>query len=61
MKISLYSISSSSSGNCYVVSNGETAILSDCGISLKRIESGLSELGIGPVGALLISHAHSTT
>lgn len=59
MKISLYSISSSSSGNCYAVSNGETAILSDCGISLKRIESGLSELGIGPVGALLISHAHS--
>ena len=59
MKISLYSISSSSSGNCYAVSNGETAILSDCGISLKRIESGLSKLGIGPVGALLISHAHS--
>ena len=59
MKISLYSISSSSSGNCYAVSSGETAILSDCGISLKRIESGLSALGIGPVGALLISHAHS--
>lgn len=59
MKLSLYSLSSSSSGNCYAVSDGETAILSDCGISLKRISSGLSELGITPPSALLISHAHS--
>mgnify|MGYP002517883140 FL=1 len=59
MKLSLYSISSSSSGNCYAVSSGETSILSDCGISLKKITSGLSELGVGSLGALLISHAHS--
>ena len=58
MNISLYSIASSSSGNCYAVSDGETAILSDCGISLKRILSGLSSLGVPQIKALLITHAH---
>ncbi len=58
MNISLYSIASSSSGNCYAVSDGKTAILSDCGISLKRILSGLSSLDIPQIKALLITHAH---
>lgn len=59
MNISLYSIASSSSGNCYAVSYGKTAILSDCGISLKKITAGLALLGIEKIDALLITHAHN--
>ena len=35
------SLASSSHGNCYVVSDGETAILLECGISFRRIKKGL--------------------
>ena len=35
------SLASSSHGNCYVVSDGQTAILLECGISFRRIKKGL--------------------
>ena len=38
------SLASSSHGNCYVVNDGETAILLECGISFRRIKK---ELGFG--------------
>lgn len=51
------SLASSSHGNCYVVSDGETAILLECGISFRRIKK---ELGfdLSAIRACLVSHEH---
>lgn len=59
MKLSLASLASSSSGNCYVVFDEKTCILYDCGISFKRISEGLGALSLPTPQAILISHAHS--
>ena len=51
------SLASSSHGNCYVVSDGETAILLECGISFRRIKK---ELGfdLSAIRGCLVSHEH---
>lgn len=51
------SIASSSHGNCYVVSDGNTSILLECGISFRRIKK---ELGfdMSEIRGCLISHEH---
>lgn len=51
------SLASSSHGNCYVVSDGETAILLECGISFRRIKK---ELGfdLSAICGCLVSHEH---
>lgn len=51
------SLASSSHGNCYVVSDGETAILLECGISFRRIKKGL-EFDLSAIRACLVSHEH---
>ena len=51
------SLASSSRGNCYVVSDGETTILLECGISFRRIKKGLG-FGLSAVRTCLISHEH---
>ena len=57
----LCSIASGSSGNCIYVGSDDTNILIDVGISKKRIEEGLSEIGIAceSLDAILITHEHS--
>ena len=57
----LCSIASGSSGNCIYVGSDDTNILIDVGISKKRIEQGLSEIGISceSLDAILITHEHS--
>ena len=59
--LSLCSIASGSSGNCIYVGTEETHLLIDVGISAKRIEEGLSEIGVEPeqLSAILITHEHS--
>ena len=42
----LCSIASGSSGNCIYVGDDETHLLVDTGISKKRVEEGLSALGV---------------
>lgn len=51
------SLASSSHGNCYVVNDGQTAILLECGISFRRIKK---ELGfdLSTIRACLVSHEH---
>ena len=51
------SLASSSRGNCYVASDGETAILLECGISFRRIKK---ELGfdLSTIRGCLVSHEH---
>ena len=57
----LVSIASGSSGNCIYIGTDHTHILIDAGISVKRIEKGLSELGVkaSELSGILITHEHS--
>lgn len=54
------SLASSSSGNCTLLSTGKENILIDCGISAKRINDGLKELGLclEQIDAVLLTHEH---
>lgn len=57
----LCSIASGSSGNCIYVGSETTHLLVDAGISGKRMESGLGELGLTgrDVDGILITHEHA--
>lgn len=57
----LCSIASGSSGNCVYVGSETTHLLVDAGISGKRVESGLQELGLkgGDIDGILITHEHA--
>lgn len=57
----LVSIASGSSGNCIYVGSDNTHILVDAGISNRRIEQGLNEIGIkgGELDGIVITHEHS--
>ena len=50
-------LSSGSRGNAYLVSDGVTPILLECGIPIKRIREGLG-FKLGEVAGCLISHEH---
>lgn len=55
------SIASGSSGNCIYVGSDHTHLLVDAGISNKRIEQGLNELGVkgSELTAIVVTHEHS--
>lgn len=55
------SIASGSSGNCIYVGSDNTHLLIDAGISGKRIELGLNEIGLSTrdIDGILITHEHS--
>lgn len=57
----LYSIASGSSGNCIYAGTGESGVLVDVGISMKRVLEGLSEQGLSleNIKAILITHEHT--
>lgn len=57
----LVSIASGSSGNCIYVGSDNTHILVDAGISNKRIEQGLNEIGLkgSELHGIVITHEHS--
>lgn len=57
----LCSIASGSSGNCIYVGSQQTHLLIDTGISKKRIDESLTELGVKgeEVSGILITHEHS--
>lgn len=57
----LCSIASGSSGNCIYVGSETTHLLVDVGISGKRTESGLEELGLTgrDIDGILITHEHA--
>lgn len=54
-------MASGSSGNSIFMSTGATKILIDAGLSGKRLESGLSSIGVDckSLDAILITHEHS--
>lgn len=55
------SLYSGSSGNCLLVNTNSTKILIDCGTSLKKIVTGLSDIdiNISDIDAILVTHEHS--
>ena len=57
----LVSIASGSSGNCIYAGSENTHILVDAGISNKRIEQGLNEIGVkgSELRGVVITHEHS--
>ena len=57
----MMSIASGSSGNCIYIGSECTHILIDAGISNKRIEQGLHEIGLkgSDLDGILITHEHS--
>lgn len=54
-------LASGSSGNCTLVSEGDTHLLVDAGISCRRITAALGELGVDPAGlaGICVTHEHS--
>lgn len=52
---------SGSSGNCALVREGETCLLIDAGISLRRIRAALSRQGLSPdaLQGVVITHEHA--
>ena len=59
MKVSVFA--SGSSGNCLLLSSGDTNILIDAGISMRRVESALAQTGhtVQDIGGVPITHEHS--
>lgn len=57
----MVSIASGSSGNCIYIGTERTHILVDAGISNKRIQQGLNDIGLNgnDVNGILITHEHS--
>jgi len=52
---------SGSSGNAAFLTNGQTHILVDCGLSLKRLSAGIAPFGLRPenLDAVLLTHEHT--
>ena len=59
--LTLTTLASGSSGNCALVSDGETHLLLDAGISCRRICRALRDLGVEPgsLSGVLITHEHT--
>ena len=60
-KARIYTLFSSSKGNCCYIKYREDEILIDCGASARAIESALSRLGTGldRITAIFITHEHT--
>jgi len=58
MNIEIKVLASSSKGNAYIVTDGETTLLVECGIKFKNIQRGLGFRVSGLAGCLL-SHEHN--
>ncbi len=57
----IFILASGSSGNCSVVTDGETRVLIDAGIGPRILKSRLDQIGIGwkDIDRILLTHAHS--
>lgn len=50
-------IGSGSSGNCYKIDDGKTALLIECGLPIKKIKEGC-DFNLSGIAGCLISHSH---
>lgn len=53
----IISLASSSKGNCYLISDGNSTLLLECGITPKRVQEKLSDLS--KIDGCLITHEHT--
>lgn len=55
------SLFSSSSGNCTYIGNGKSGILIDIGVSAKRTEAALLDIGVNPgkICGIFVTHEHN--
>lgn len=51
------SLASSSHGNAYIVDDGQTRLLLECGLSFRRLKQ-LAGFGVSRLDAVLVSHEH---
>lgn len=60
-KFSICPLASGSKGNSYLITNGKTNILLDCGISLRSLKEGIIALGktLTDISAIAVTHEHS--
>jgi len=56
MKIKI--LASSSTGNCYWISDGKTSLLLDAGISIREVQKGCN-FNLSSLGGCLITHEHN--
>ncbi len=55
-----HSFGSGSSGNAFLLDTGETRILFDCGVGIRRLRKALADLQVvSKIDAVVISHEHS--
>lgn len=61
MALAVHSLASGSSGNSILVKSGDTAILIDAGIGIRRLVPALATAQVNPadLSAILITHEHS--
>jgi phosphoribosyl 1,2-cyclic phosphodiesterase len=59
--VQVWSLGSGSSGNAYLLRDGETHLLVDCGLSLRVLEARLGMVGVPTtaLSAVLVTHEHS--
>ena len=59
--LTVHTLASGSSGNAALVTDGETSLLIDAGISARRISQSLARLGLAPgsLDGVLITHEHT--
>ena len=50
-------ISSGSSGNCYRISDGQTALLVECGLPVKKIKEGC-DYNLSEISGCIVTHEH---
>jgi phosphoribosyl 1,2-cyclic phosphodiesterase len=55
--IEIETLASGSTGNCYIVSDGKTKIMIECGITIKKIREKWG-FKIHEISGCLISHEH---
>lgn len=60
-QLRIISLASGSSGNATLITDGETSLLVDCGLSAREICRRLTAAGVNPgsVKAILVTHEHS--
>lgn len=60
-KLKIASIGSSSSGNSYLISDGNTRLLLDVGLAAKKIKEGLAacRLDVGDIKGIFVTHEHT--